>query len=306
MRVLINGLPYFGKKVAKELNEFDRENTYIFLDTYYSKWDKIRFLLNLPFCKAVISFNGVSDRSGSLDKVLSRHKKLIMQWHGTDVSLAVSRNKNGTIYKEYINNARHLFSAPWFQDELKEVVPNGIYAPFSYVDHFGNDQKYDKLSVLSYIAKGREEFYGWSYLLAAARDLPNVEFVIVGSDGKGIEVPDNVLFLGWVDENKMIELYKSHPVFVRLCEHDGKAFSVSQALATGAEVIWNYPLEGVHQIELSSEALIDAISRAFQQVISRKMSPNQENIKFASEELSRDKVFSHYTSQIKKLLNDQN
>ncbi|MDP4798113.1 MAG: hypothetical protein NWR50_04550, partial [Crocinitomicaceae bacterium] len=97
MRVLINGLPYFSERFAKDLKEFDKKSSFIFLDTYNSKLAQLKFLFLLPFADCVISFNGVTDNSGSLNYVVKWKKKLILQWMGTDALLAMERFKNKTI-----------------------------------------------------------------------------------------------------------------------------------------------------------------------------------------------------------------
>ena len=85
MRVLINGLPLFAKRLADELQKYDPQSSYIFLDTYNSKWAQLLFFIYLPFSDCVISMNGVTDNSGSLNLVLKWKKKLILQWMGTDI-----------------------------------------------------------------------------------------------------------------------------------------------------------------------------------------------------------------------------
>ena len=52
MRVLINGLPFFGRKLANELQKYDTHSSYIFLDTYNSKWAQLLFFIYLPFIDA--------------------------------------------------------------------------------------------------------------------------------------------------------------------------------------------------------------------------------------------------------------
>ena len=108
MLVLVNGLPYFGRILVRDLNEFDSKNKYIFLDTYYSKLDKLLFFFLVPFSKLIISFNGVSDNSGALNWVLKWKKKILMQWQGSDVMLAKQRSKENKIDLRYINKAIHL------------------------------------------------------------------------------------------------------------------------------------------------------------------------------------------------------
>lgn len=48
MRILVNGLPYFSKKIVDDLNELDDENKYVFIDTYTSFWEQIKFLCYHP------------------------------------------------------------------------------------------------------------------------------------------------------------------------------------------------------------------------------------------------------------------
>lgn len=302
MLVLINGLPYFGKIIAKELSARDSSNKYIFLDTYYSKWDKIRLRFLLPFSKTFISFNGVSDQSGSLDLVLRQKKKLLMQWHGSDVKFALERFHRNEFYSKYIDNAIHIFSAPWFEEELKPIVKNGIYAPFSFVENFGKPGSYNKIKVLSYLAAGKEEYYGWAFIASLAEKNPEIEFTIVGTNGEGLPKIKNVYFKGWVSSDDMTTLYESHPIFIRLCEHDGKSFAVSQALAMGCEVLWNYPQKGVHQVQRTQNSIEHSFEAVLQVLMNRNLANNPENIRIAKEELSKEFVLERFVEQIKLLL----
>lgn len=304
MLVLINGLPHFSEKIAKDLNEFDSNNKFVFYNTYESTWAQLRFLLALPFCGAVISFNGASDQSSSLDWVLRFKKKLIMQWHGTDVLLAVERNRSGTINRKYIDYAKHLASAPWFIDELKEVVTDIGYCPFGYVESVGNEANYNDVSVLSYVSKNRESFYGWDEIYEASKLLPNTQFTIVGSNGEGLPSAKNITFKGWVTESNLNKLMEEHAIFVRLTEHDGKAITVSKALAKGCEVIWTYPYECCELVKKDSIELKESIEFLSKQIKGRNFKPNNENIKFAKTSLLKNLVLSNYSSMLTELLKD--
>ena len=302
MLVLINGLPYFGKMIAKELNKRDQLNKYVFLDTYYSKWDKLKLRLLLPFSRAFISFNGVSDRSGSLDLVLKKRKKLVMQWHGSDVKIAIERKREGQLYAPYIDNAIHVFSAPWFEQELFGIVDSGVYAPISFVEDFAGQHQYDAIRVLSYLAEGKEEYYGWEYIRHLAELYPTFQFTIVGTSGEQLEKIANVHFHGWVNKDLMNDLYKSHALFVRLCGHDGKSFAVSQALAMGCEVLWNYAQHGVHQVERNKESITSCFEHAIAIIEKRNFMSNQQNIQIARDELSKEQVLGQYVDQIRLIL----
>lgn len=304
MFILVNGLSYFGNRLVDDLNEFDSTNRYLFLDTYTSKWHRILFVLLLPFCRAVLSVNGVSDKSGSLDKVLNLKKRLFMQWHGTDVLLASTRYIDGTIYSEYINRSVHIFSAPWFSEELRPIVKNGTYLPISYIQNIGNTAKYTNLKALTYLPQGKESFYGWDLIRQLAIAKPNLEITVIGSTGADLESYKNVNFIGWVDPNQVSELMMTHPIFLRLTEHDGKSVSVSEALGKGAEVIWNYPSPCCHTIELNAHQLIQKVEVIVEQIEKRGMLPNADNIDYAKASLSRDKVMSDFVNGFQKLLNE--
>ncbi|MDX2360089.1 MAG: hypothetical protein QNK23_04745 [Crocinitomicaceae bacterium] len=304
MKVLVNGLPFFSQKLVRDLNEFDSENSYVFYDTYSSKLEQIKFALALPTAGAVISSNGVTDRSKSLDLTLKFKKKLIMQWHGTDVKHAVDHYHDKTIDRKYIDAAKHLVSAPWFVDELKEVIRSVEYAPFGYINEYGKGEEYTKIKVLSYFAKGRENFYGWKEIESAARKFPDLEFTIVGSEGEGLTAPNNVSFLGWISEDELFELMCKHAIFLRLTEHDGKAISVSQALGAGCEVVWTYAMDNCHQVTKGDEDLIRKIDELINLLKNRGLTPNKTNIAFAKETLNRKEVMTNFVAKLKGLLNE--
>ena len=201
MLVLFNGLSHFGKKLVAELNEFDPQNKYVFLDTYSSLKAKLLFIFLLPFSKLVVSFNGVSDRSGSMDWVLRFKKKLLMQWQGTDVQLALQRAQDGVIYNKYISYAEHVTDFQFLKKELDTIINNVTLLPYK---HYSKDAveliNYKQLSVLSYVAKNREDFYGMHLIQQLAIKYPSIVFHIVGTDNEDFITSDNVKLLGWVDQ----------------------------------------------------------------------------------------------------------
>ena len=160
MQILINGLPLFGKRLARDLQEAEPDSGFRFYDTYYSKWDQLRFFAALPFADAVISMNGVTDPSGSLDAVLLFRKKLIMQWQGTDALLAVQRNTDATISRKYIQQATHWVDAPWIFQEVESIGLRPEYSGFKYATSVIPREKYETFSVVSYVPQKRQTFYG--------------------------------------------------------------------------------------------------------------------------------------------------
>lgn len=304
MRILVNGLPFFSKKLVRDLNVYDAENSYIFCDTYSSKWAQMKFSLLLPFCGAVISSRGVTTKSNSLDLAVKFKKKMVMQWHGTDVKQAVENHRNNKVNHKYIDHSTHITSAPWFEKELEGIVNVFAYTPFGYVTEAGNDSKYDSVKVLTYLAEGREEFYGWKQIQSLAQRIPELEITVVGSKGESFEKPENVKFLGWVDEAKVFELMKHHAIYVRLTEHDGKSISVSQALGAGCEVVWSYEIDRCHFAETDIEKLEHQIRKIKASIEERGLLPNKENIVFAKDNLNKDVVMTRFVEQLKGALNE--
>ncbi len=299
MLVLVNGLPLFAKRLVKDLNSLDKKNTYIFADTYYSYWDKIKFFLLIPFSKIVISFNGVSDHSGSLNWVLKLKKKLVIQWQGTDVSLALERHNNHTINRKYIDASIHFTDASWLKNDLDKFINSVKIVHFKHFYFIKNEIKYKKISVLSYIGKGRESFYGYDELLVTAKNFPEIQFNIIGSNGEGIEKFQNIVFHGWIDETKVNQLMRETPIFVRLTKHDGNSVSVYEALGNGCEVIWSYPNEKCY-LATNSDELISVMNDLVLKIKECNFTPNASNFSFVQENFNKEVIIGNYI----KVLNE--
>ena len=302
MLILINGIPYFAERMETDFSEYDSKNRYVFCNTYTSLIGRLKFFLLVPFAGGIISANGVSDRSRALDWALLWKKKMIFYWQGTDVSLATERHQVGTINRRYINFAHHIVVAPWFVKELGEIDIKAEYVPYANVKHIGNDSGYDTFRVLTYLAKGAEDFYGWPPIRELAEARPDIPITVVGSEGDGMEKFSNVTFMGWVDADKMLHLFKSHAVYVRLTAHDGKSFAVAQALSAGCEVIWTYEYYQCYHLSRNGSQLIQKIDELEMAVRNRGLKPNQENIAHSKKSYERSIVLSNLVDKINELL----
>ncbi len=298
MIVLITGLPLFTKKIEKDLNEFDSKNMYIALNTYYSIIDKVKFFILLPFSKIVISFNGVTDNSGTLNAVLLFKKKLIMQWMGTDALLAIERNTNKTINRKYIDYAIHFVDSSWQQKEVESLGIKTNFIRFKYGREIDAVKEYKEVAILSYIAQNKQEFYGIKKVLIAAQDFPETQFRIVGLKNSDYELPSNVTLLGWVEEQEMIKELQNAAILLRMTDHDGFSVSVIEALSVGAEVIWSHPAENVHYVK-NEEEMILAISDAINNVCKRGRKPNKKNMEHCNKRYNKKTLISDYIEQIK-------
>ena len=300
MRILVNGLPYFSKKLVDDLTEYDPKNRYLFLNTYQSIWAKIKFLLFLPFFDKVISMNGVSDESGSLNWVVRLNKPLLMIWQGTDVMLAVERQKYGSIYSKYINHASHYAVAPWLVDELKTIEIESQVLSFIWFPPIKTQLKSaEKFAVLTYLAKGKEDFYGWKVLKEAFTELKDIQLFVVGSDGETLEYPENITFFGWVGKDKMRQLQEKSTVLVRMTEHDGNSHFVSEALSVGLEVIWNYPHPCAF-LANDSDSVIAQINTLYASFNENGGEKNSRNIDWVRSNLAKNTVLRNVVEKIQK------
>jgi glycosyltransferase involved in cell wall biosynthesis len=301
MRVLINGLPLFSKRLAEDLQEFDPSSSYHFLDTYNSKFAQIKFLLLLPFADCVISMNGVSDNSGSLNWVLRLRKKLIMQWMGTDVILALERFKKGTIERKYIDYSENLVDAQWLMDELNQLEVSAKLVHFKYILSGIPINCYEKISVMSYIAQTRQEFYGLEMILKAANKFPDIAFLLYGIKDTKYACPENVKLMGWRSESEFAKALKSASVFLRLPEHDGFSAAVIEAMGFGCEVIWTFP--GTNAIYIkNSEELIENLVMTFQKIKARDFRPNLYSREFVLEKFNKEQVIKNYIKTLKEIV----
>jgi glycosyltransferase involved in cell wall biosynthesis len=301
MRVLINGLPLFAKRLARQLKKYDSNSSFIFLDTYNSKWAQIKFFLLIPFSDCVISMNGVSDNSGSLNLVLKWKKKLVLQWMGTDALLAMERFANKTIERKYIDYGYNFVDSEWLMDELKSIQLEPEYLHFKSVETTPNIQTYEKISVVSYVAENRQEFYGMNRIAEIASKFPEIEFHLYGLNHSDTPTTENVLFHGWVQAEEFINVLRKTPVFLRLTNHDGFSVSVIEALGCGCEVIMSLPFELTH-IARNSEEAIGHMNKVIQKIKDRGMKPNIEMIEIVKLRYNRDTLSKNYIEKLKQVV----
>lgn len=107
-------------------------------------------------------------------------------------------------------------------------------------------------SVLVYLPKNREEFYGAKVLDRLVADNPATEFILVSNDGARYRGHPNVVGLGWVDD--MEQVYSRAGSLLRLTSHDGLPRMVIEALARGKYVVYSWPFDGCSLAKTYEEA----------------------------------------------------
>jgi len=300
MRVLINGLPLFAKRMADELQKYDPASSYHFFDTYNSKWAQLLFYLYLPFSEVVISMNGVSDNSGSLNLVLKRRKKLILQWQGTDVLLALERSKNGTIDRKYIEYAVNFTDSKLLQEELRSINVPVELLNFKSIKTQTSTQPFSKISIISYVPEARQTFYGMKKIIAVALQFPSIEFHLYGLSKSEFSIPANVKLFGWVEAEEFSEQLKITPIFLRLTEHDGFSVSVIEALAYGCEVISTIPFELCHFAKNEAE-IIEQTTLVINKIEQRNLERNKDSIEEITNKFNPAVIFPNYSQKLKEI-----
>ncbi len=253
MRVILTGLPYFAKKISQQLAEFDPKNHYIALNSSALIMDKLKFFFLIFFSQTYYIHGGAVNASKTLDLALLLNKKIIMNWAGTDVLKATEIVKAGLANPKYIKNIQHYCVAPWLKEELAEI---GIDATILDVTALDTKPKVaasitKDFTILTYIGKGREVFYGIESITDLAVKMPNITIRIAGIDDYP-DLPKNITTLGWVD---MQAEFENCNLFIRNAQHDGMPFTVIEALSHAKHVIFNQKFEHTQYINNDTELL---------------------------------------------------
>lgn len=300
MRILIIGLPYFSSKIAAQLSDVDVENKYISLDTSGSFIDKIKFLFNILFTDVLYQIGGSVEVGGALRVALLLRRKIVFHWVGTDVLIAQDYASRGILNRKFLSMIRHLCEVEWIQNELSEIK---IFAEIVQIACFETRQLERNVvpmpldfSVLSYVGKGKESFYGFNKIISVAKCYSDVHFRIAGIEKYNVDLPPNVKLLGWVKD--MAAEYNKCSLYLRLPEHDGLAFSVLEALSYGRYVGYSNDLEATFFVS-DLKALSDLIEKLKLLSDKHQLEVNIEGINFIKNNYSKDKCMKELITYLK-------
>jgi glycosyltransferase involved in cell wall biosynthesis len=158
----------------------------------------------------------------------------------------------------------------------------------------------NRLSVLSYIAKIRSDFYGIDTFLNAAERLPEIDFLIAGTEAEEYTpLPSNVRALGWVQD--MQQVYDQTHVCVRMPEHDGLSTFILESLARGKQVIYKYPFNHCHVCETEGE-LVKRLQELDLDLKSGNWKVNTEGASFIREHFNKERILADLLQRITRLV----
>ena len=301
MRVVIVGLPLFAKRLSSELSRFDPVNQYTFLDTYYSKWDKLRALWYVRKADIVFSINGSMTRSKVFDTALKNKTHLIMNWVGTDVLKSTEAVKSGSFVEEYRTRAHHFCEVDWIQQELLEIGVQAEIVNFAAFDQQFEvaENNQDKLTVLTYMPKNRQDFYGASSILKLAENNRDVQFIIAGSDKEDYtNLPANIDAMGWVTD--MAPLFNKAHVSIRFTAHDGLSNFILESLARGKQVIYNnkYNYCKYAADDAALQTQLDLLKRSF---VNGDDLTNIDGVRFIESEFNSEVILGNLVKKFSQL-----
>lgn len=288
MNIAVIGNSYFGNILTEQLRKTDKKNTYQFYNTDTKKIDQIRFIFNIFRIDVVYSVSASISGGGALNLATLFNKRIVQHFIGSDVLTAEQDFKKSNISDNLIKSSSFLCEVEWIKDELKNISIDATVVPIMAYKQEKKPKDFENLSVLTYMSKGKEEFYGVQDYIALAKNFPKIPFKIAGIDSYE-NLPHNVKCLGWID---MIEELQNTTVFIRNAEHDGLGFSVIEALSLGRIVLYNYKFPHVQSFS-NRENLIAEFKKIKKTFDKGELELNFKAIEFVKQEFDEQKVISN-------------
>lgn len=218
------------------------------------------------------------------------HKKVYGHWIGTDARLAAT----GHVDINKINELDgHITCFQPLQKQLESIGIESVVipiVPFKVNFEVGNMPL--KHRVLIYMPRDKEEEYGFNEIYPIIKEFSNIEFDIVANDNKEkFGEVNNVKLLGWLDHDKMEEVYDKISIVIRIHFNDGLSMSVLEAMAKGKKVIWNCSFEKCYP-----GSTTDEIRNSLKQIIKEEPAPKTDidAHDFIIENYSKEKILSMY------------
>lgn len=150
-------------------------------------------------------------------------------------TLAVSQHLIGELDQNIISDVRLL--EPFYYEDTE--IRKNISIP-------------EEKTVLTYIPEGKEDFYGYDFILEAASAFPGHKFIVLGNSGNDLAKKENIRFTGWVDnvDGYIDECF----VYIRNTKHDGLPNMVLKSLLKGKHVLYSQTFMHTNKVTLDNLA----------------------------------------------------
>lgn len=253
---------------------------------------KIKNLFEIINSNIVYCVGGVDINSHPYIRVARFLKKrIVIHWIGTDVLNAV--NSCTKVEKKKYNKCINLAGSLLLKSELEEIGIKSFIVPIVPTNiKFCPVPMPEKHAILSYIPEKKEKFYGIDKLKDLARNNKEIDFFIVANCGATDEEKlANMHYLGFVNSEKMKELYLQCSILFRYPEHDGLSMMLIEALGLGRSVIYKYEFPYSNTPKDDS---IESLQKELDDIVSKKPQLNYEAINYINEEFSMEKQIEKY------------
>jgi glycosyltransferase involved in cell wall biosynthesis len=124
-----------------------------------------------------------------------------------------------------------------FGPERVEVIHHGVPDPYGELPDDAGRRRM-ALSV-GFVTRSNLEIKGQRAFVEAARELPDVEFVLAGPwkddaiEGLRARATPNVTFTGWLEQEDLDRLFREASVYVQPSHHEGFGIAVAEAMLAG-------------------------------------------------------------------------
>lgn len=265
--VLILGLPYFGRLLARDLAGLGWKARYIdHPGRHVGGWARVASAATRA--DIVYLIGSRIDRGSPQDNLLRfRRKPVVIHWVGTDVQIAVEEHRHDNVALRIAERAIHWCDAPWLVEELRSAGVSSTFVPLPIPVEEGPPPPLpERFGVLLYYPVDRQAraVFDFETMLRLPGAFPDVHFTLIPSPPETLPgpLPPNLEARPWVDD--MDPLYRETTALVRLTTHDGQSFMAAEALSRGRYVIWTHPMAGAIQaagFEQVSAALRGLVER---------------------------------------------
>lgn len=266
-RILILGLPYFGKRLAKELGDMGWRAAFLpHPGRSAAGWAKVA--KDAARADIVYLIGSRIDRSAPQDRLLRlRRRPVVIHWVGTDVQIALEEYARDNISLRVAERPVHWCDAPWLVDELRTIGVMSDYVPLPIpIDAGVPPPLPERFRVLLYypVDAFDREVFDIETMLRLPAEFPEAAFTLIPSPPETLPqpLPANLEARAWVED--MDALYRETTAVVRLTSHDGQSFMAAEALSRGRYVIWTQPMPGCIRAEG-----FEAVSAALRELLER-------------------------------------
>lgn len=252
----------------------------------FEVWNRIGFISKIALVRKYDYVHSFWAKNSYNDSLSCRFagSNFINHYIGSDVLIPAKKSSKALNISKL--SYKTLAVSQHLIDELGCIGINKIelLEPFYFEDaEIIKEVVYPKQKIiLSYIPEGKEEFYGYRFILDAADSFPGYKFNIIGNSGSNLEKRSNIQFFGWV--NNVDRYIDDCFVYIRNTKHDGLPNLVLQSLLRGKYVL--YP----HKIPFTDEVCLDNLSN-----ILRKEDMNLNGKKFIADNYSKDIFIKKFT-----------